>query len=212
MRPWLLRPACVGSDSSRVFSGVSVVISSKPEIVMNLLPGLVGLNFLTGIFSLDAPEQAFDLLAGAERHDRLLPVGRLADRARPCAAKAAPLLAAHAHRVDIADLDVLRLVLLFESLLDLRLARGGRDLERVPALGVELVGALGDDRPDHDLARGSRRHLTSPSSRLLKFSSRSSIESFASNRYVCEKRSRTFRLRARTIFAPARFSNDRLTV
>src|SRR5438128_1898688 len=211
MRPWLFLPACVGSDSSRVFSGVSVVISSKPEIDMNLLPGLVGLNFLTGIF-LHAPEQAFDLLAFAERHDRLLPVGRLADRARSGAAKAAPLLAAHAHRVDVADLDVLRLVLLFESLLDLRLARGGRDLERVPALGVELVGALGDDRPDHDLARGSRRHLTSPSSRLLKFSSRSSIESFASNRYVCEKRSRTFRLRARTIFAPARFSNDRLTV
>src|SRR6266849_976341 len=49
MRPWLLRPACVGSDSTSVFSGSSVVISSKPEIAMKRRPGLVGLNFLIGM-------------------------------------------------------------------------------------------------------------------------------------------------------------------
>src|SRR5256885_16027372 len=49
MRPWLFRPAWVGIDSIRVFSGVSVVISSNPEMVMKRRPGLVGLNFLTGI-------------------------------------------------------------------------------------------------------------------------------------------------------------------
>src|SRR5712691_9520643 len=49
MRPWLLRPACVGRDSTRVFSGSSVVISSKPEIAMKRRPGLVGLNFLIGM-------------------------------------------------------------------------------------------------------------------------------------------------------------------
>src|SRR6266851_3064883 len=62
MRPWLLRPACVGSASTSVFSGSSVVISSKPEIAMKRRPGLVGLNFLIGMVLLsDAPKQAFDL-------------------------------------------------------------------------------------------------------------------------------------------------------
>src|SRR5207237_276454 len=101
---------------------------------------------------------------------------------RAGAAKAAPLLAAHGHGVDVADLDVLRLVLLFERLLDLGLARTRGHLERVPTLGVELVGALGDHRADHDLARGPRRHLASPFSRSLKFSSSCSSDSFASNR------------------------------
>src|SRR5207237_8431972 len=98
MRPWLLRPACVGSDSSSVFSGVSVVISSKPEIVMKRRPGLVGLNFLTGILFLsDAPEQAFDLLARSKRDDCLLPVGRIADRACAGAPDAASFVAAHGY-------------------------------------------------------------------------------------------------------------------
>src|SRR5579859_20975 len=60
MRPWLLRPACVGMDSSRVFSGSSVVISSKPDTDMKRRPGLVGLNFLIGMFFLYAPEKPFD--------------------------------------------------------------------------------------------------------------------------------------------------------
>src|SRR5690348_11534800 len=102
MRPWLFLPACVGRDSSRVFSGASVVISSNPEIVMKRRPGLVGLNFLTGmLFLSDAPEQAFDLLALSERDDRLLPVGRAAHGAGADATEAAALLAAHRHGVDV---------------------------------------------------------------------------------------------------------------
>src|SRR6267378_2963229 len=118
MRPWLLRPACVGRDSSRVFSGSSVVTSSKPETDMNRRPGLVGLYFLIGIFLSDAPEQAVDLLAGTERHDCLFPVGGVADRTE--AAHAAALLTAHRHGVDVAHPDALCLVLLFERFLDLR--------------------------------------------------------------------------------------------
>src|SRR3979411_2102556 len=111
MRPWLLRPACVGSDSSRVFSGSSVVTSSKPDTDMKRRPGLVGLYFLMGIFS-DAPEEAFDLLPGAKRHDGFLPVGGMADRSE--AAHAATLLAAHRHGVHVPHPDALCLVLLFE--------------------------------------------------------------------------------------------------
>src|SRR5438270_11957240 len=154
MRPWLLRPACVGSDSTRLFSGLSVVISSKLEIDMNRRPGLVGLNFLTGIY-LDPTKQPFDLLALTEPDDRLLPVRRAAlGRA---AAQIAAALAAHVDRVHLADLDALPLVLLLQRLLDLGLGGRARDAERVPALHVELVGPLGDDRPDHDLGRLRRR-------------------------------------------------------
>src|SRR6266851_540748 len=183
MRPWLFLPACVGRDSSRVFSGVSVVTSSKPEIVMKRRPGLVGLNFRTGIvFSLYAPEQALDLLARSKRDDRLLPIGRAAHGARADTAEAAALLAAHRHGVDVPDLDVLGLVLLLERLLDLGLRCARQDLEGVAALRVEQVGALGDDRPDHDLRGGSGGHSTSSLWRGLKFSSRSSSVSFESSR------------------------------
>src|SRR5665213_4429693 len=161
MRPWLFRPAWVGSDSRRVFSGSSVVISSNPEIVMKRRPGLVGLNFRSGML-LYAPEQPFNLLAGAERHYRLLPTGRVADRSG--AAKAAPALPAHAHRVHVLDLDALCFVLLLQSLLDVGLGGMRRDSERVPALGVELVGALGDHRADHDLGGGSSGNFAASSS------------------------------------------------
>src|SRR5437899_9512782 len=124
MRPWLLRPAWVGIDSIRVLSGVSVVISSKPEMDMKRRPGLVGLNFLTGIgVCLHAPKEAFDLLAFAQSHDGFLPVGGVADGSD--AAEVAALLATHVHGVDALDLDALRLVLLFQCVLDLGLARGG---------------------------------------------------------------------------------------
>src|SRR5579862_5337034 len=103
MRPWLLRPACVGSDSSSVFSGSSVVTSSKRAIDMKRRPGLVGLNFLTGIFHLDPTKQPFDLLAFAQGHDGLLPVRRLP--LGRTAAEVAALLAAHVDRVHVADLD-----------------------------------------------------------------------------------------------------------
>src|ERR1700716_3003112 len=113
MRPWLLRPACVGSDSTRVFSGSSAVISSNPEMVMNRRPGLVGLNFLSGMFSSYAPEQPFDLLTLAEGDDCLLPGRRVTDRADT--AQAAPPLAAHAHRVHVPDANALGYVLLLEG-------------------------------------------------------------------------------------------------
>src|SRR5713226_4457866 len=195
MRPWLLRPACVGSDSSSVFSGSLVVISSKPATDMNRRPGLVGLNFLIGIFLSDAPEEAFDLLAFPEGDDGLLPAGGVAERAD--SPKAAAGLAAHGHGIDVLDLDPLGFVLLLEGLLDLGLRGRGGDPERVPPLRVELVGALGDDRADHDLGGCAGGHsgswppwsCASWSSRpafgrcgLLKFSSSSSRQSFASNR------------------------------
>src|SRR5712692_345551 len=161
-------------------------------------------------------EQAFDLLAGTESDDRLLPVGSVAHGAD--SAKAAAPLAPHAHRVDVLDLDALRLVLLLESLFDVRLGGLGGDAERITALRVELVGALGDDRADHDLGCRSRGHSSTPSavaaaaapreaplSGRLKFSSRRLIQSLARSRYVYENRSRTLRLRARMIFAPGRF-------
>jgi hypothetical protein len=39
----------LGSASTRLFSGLSVVISSKEEVDMNRRPGLVGLYLRTGI-------------------------------------------------------------------------------------------------------------------------------------------------------------------
>src|SRR6266853_4565591 len=121
MRPWLLRPACVGSDSIKVFSGSSVVTSSNPDTDMKRRPGLVGLNFLIGIsFCLDAPEQAFDLLAFAQSDDRLLPIGGVADRATG-SALAAATLATHRDGVHVFDLDARGLVLLLKGLFDVGL-------------------------------------------------------------------------------------------
>src|SRR5437879_3313907 len=80
----------------------------------------------------------------------------------------------HGHGVDVPDVDTLRFVLLLERLLDLGLRRAGEDFERVAALRVKLVGALGDDRADHDLGRGFGRHRATSLWRELKFSSRSS--------------------------------------
>src|SRR5260370_35065323 len=94
--------------------------------------------------------------------------------------------------------------------LGLRCAR--QDLEGVAALRVEQVGALGDDRPDHDLRGGPGRHSASSLWRGLKFSSRSSSVSFESSRQAWVKRSRMCRFLASTILAPARFSTQRLPV
>src|SRR5438309_3245285 len=55
-----------GSCSSSDFSGSEAVISSKLEVAMKRRPGLVGLYFFTGMVCSNAPEQAFQLLAGAE--------------------------------------------------------------------------------------------------------------------------------------------------
>src|SRR5439155_26869212 len=95
------------------------------------------------------------------------------DGAAASAPERAALLAAHRHSVDALDLDALRLVLLLERLLDLGLRRCGKDLERIAALRVELVGALCDHGADHDLRRCFRRHQAVSSSlwRGLKFSS-----------------------------------------
>src|SRR5439155_2882272 len=164
------------------------------------------------MISLYAPEQPFNLLTLAPSDDGLLPVGRLSHRARADAPEAATSLPAHGHSVDVLDLDVLRLVLLFERLLDICLGGMRIDLEGVPPLRVEVIGALGDERPYHDLARCSRGHTAASLWRGLKFSSSRSIESFASSRCVWLKRSRMFRFRASTILTPARFSNERLTV
>src|SRR2546430_14901659 len=159
---------------------------------------------------LDAPEQPFDLLTLAQRHDRLLPVGGSSDGTAAGAAEGAALLATHRHGVDPLDLDVLRLVLLLERLLDLGLRCGGKDLERVAALGVELVRALCDHGADHDLGGGFRRHQVVSSSSLRrgrKFSSSSSMASFVRRGEVWVERSRWLWLCASTIFAPARVSN-----
>src|SRR5260370_17759129 len=160
MRPWLFLPACVGSDSVSVFSGSLAVTSSKPEMVMNLRPGVVGFDFVSGMcVSSDAPEQAFDLLAFAEGDDGLLPARGVADRAAD--AKVAAGLAAHGHGVDVLDADALRLVLLLEGLLDVVLRRRLGDPERVSPLRIEGVGALGDERADHDLGCGAGGHTGS---------------------------------------------------
>src|ERR1700730_2131560 len=169
---------------------------------------------------LNTSEQSFDLLAGAERDDGLLPVGGVADG--PDAAQAATALAPHAHGVDVLHFDALRFVLLLERFLDVGLGSVRGNAKRVPALRIELVGALGDDRADHDLGGGSRGHSGSSwcvwtalalerDSGRPKFSSRSSRLSFAISRYVWVKTSRMLRLRARMILAPLRFSNERLT-
>src|SRR5690242_17217233 len=47
-RPWLLRPACFCNGSTRLFSGLLRVISSKVETDIPRRPGDVGLYFLTG--------------------------------------------------------------------------------------------------------------------------------------------------------------------
>src|SRR5204863_1596562 len=132
------------------------------------------------MITLYAPEEAFNPLALPQSHDRLLPVGRAADVARARAAPRAALFAAHGHGVDSLDRDVLRLVLLLEGLFDLGLGRDREDFERVPALRVELVGALGDHGADHDLGGCAVGHQAVSSSlpRELKFSSSSSMVSF----------------------------------
>src|SRR5919108_518767 len=148
--PWLLRPARFGRRSVRLFSGRSVVTSSKPDVVMKRRPGLVGLYFLTAI-RLQTPEEAFEPLARAERDHGLLPVGGTAADA-PLAA--APRLALHRDRVHCDDLDALVRVMLLERPRDLGLRRVLGDPERVPTGLVQRVRLLGDDRAVDDLGGG----------------------------------------------------------
>src|SRR5215217_3969404 len=89
MRPLLFRPPVFLAGSTRLFSGSDFVISAKSETVMNLRPGLVGLNFLVGIYVTSflaemrqhfsrsnlGPLEDLDRLALAQLHDRLLPAG-----------------------------------------------------------------------------------------------------------------------------------------
>src|SRR5438445_11024355 len=189
MRPWLLRPAWVGKDSTRLFSGSWAVTSSNPLMVMKRRPGLVGLNFLSGILvSLHAPEEAFDLLAFAERDDCLLPAGGVAGHAP--GAQVATALPAHGHRIDVLDPDDLGDVLLLEGLLDVGLGCAWSDLEGVPTLRIQLVSALGDHRADYDLGCIAGGHSASPPAAVdafgrcgrLKVSSSRSRQSLASNR------------------------------
>src|SRR5437588_6313884 len=103
MRPPTLRPLCFLRCSSSDFSGSGRVTSWKLLTDMNRRPGLVGLYFLVGIAGvLDALEEALDLLAGSQRHDRLLPVGAAADDAL-ASARAQPLLAPDVDGVDVDD-------------------------------------------------------------------------------------------------------------
>src|ERR671931_1609469 len=148
--PWLFRPARFGSRSVRLFSGRSVVTSSKLDVVMKRRPGLVGLYFLTAI-RLQTPEEALEPLARAERDHGLLPVRRAATDA-PLAA--APRLALHRDRVHGDDLDALVRVVLLERPRDLGLRRVLGDLERVPARLVQRVRLLGDHRAVDDLDGG----------------------------------------------------------
>src|ERR1700694_5466672 len=150
IRPWLLRPALFLSGSSRLFSGSSVVISSKLAVAMNRRPGLVALYFLTGmILLLDSPEQAFQP-ALLQRHHGLLPVR---GTARGAPTSGAPDLAVHVDRVDGAHLDALSLVLLLEGARDLRLGSVLGHAKGVATLLVERVRALRDQRSKNHLHR-----------------------------------------------------------
>src|SRR3954453_22402414 len=141
MRPLLFRPPDFFTGSSRLFSGVVFVSSSKVDTDMNRRPGLVGLNLRTGIRFLQVGGlEDLDLLAGLELDDGLLPAGaRALDQAAPLR------LRPHVDDVDRVHLDVERLL---DGLTDLRLVRVGVDAERVLAvldLGVALLRDHGRD-------------------------------------------------------------------
>src|SRR5215207_7687383 len=78
MRPMLLRPAVFFSGFSNDFSGVDLVISSKPLTLIWRRPGEVGLYLRIGMIwlllpgSLDLLENV-DVLTRVEGHNRLLP-------------------------------------------------------------------------------------------------------------------------------------------
>src|SRR3954470_1597608 len=145
MRPLLFRPPVFLTGSSRLFSGSFFVTSSNVETDMKRRPGLVGLNFLTGMgLKVRGPEE-LDLLARVELDDCLLPAG-----ARALDQAAALRLRAHLDDVDGGDLDAEQLL---DRLPDLRLVRVGMHAEGVLAVLDLGEALLRDHRRDDDLAR-----------------------------------------------------------
>src|SRR3954452_5552655 len=147
MRPLLFRPPDFFTGSSRLFSGVVFVTSSKVDTDMNRRPGLVGLNLRTGIrqgLKVGGLED-LDLLAGVEFHDGLLPAGaRALDQAAPLR------LRPHLDDVDRRHLDVEQLL---DRLAHLRLVGVGVHAERVLAVFDLGVALLRDDGRDEDFLR-----------------------------------------------------------
>src|SRR5574342_130996 len=76
MRPEAFRPFARRLGRSRLFSGVFLVISSLVSSVMYRRAGEVGLSVRIPIAS--HPLDELDLVAGLQRHHRLLPVRPLA--------------------------------------------------------------------------------------------------------------------------------------
>src|ERR1700722_11726148 len=149
MRPDALRPLCFLRGSTSPRCGAALVTPSKSLTDMKRRPGLVGLYFFVGIY-LDAFKEAFDLLAFAESHDCLLPVGALAEHPR-LPARATTLLAPHVDRVDVDDGDLLIDKRLFESAPDLDLRRRRMAAEHVASRRHRCVRLLADHREHQDL-------------------------------------------------------------
>src|SRR3954451_4583599 len=100
LRPRALRPPDFVRPSTRVFSGLSFVISAKSGYVEKRRPGLVGLGLRMAMSALEGLEALGDRdrLAGADLHHGLLP------RPRAAADRAPPLrLGLHAHRAHLDD-------------------------------------------------------------------------------------------------------------
>src|SRR5688500_15729612 len=92
--PWLFRPPVFFSGSSRDFSGVERVISSKPATERNRVPAVIGRNCRMLISALEHG----DRVAILERDNRLLP-----PRGGAARATAGDGIAAHLHRAHAGD-------------------------------------------------------------------------------------------------------------
>src|ERR1700733_1968258 len=153
MRPDALRPLCFLRCSTSWRCGALLVTPSKLLTDMNRRPGLVGLYFLVGTYS-DTFKQAFYLLARAESHDCLLPVGALSEHPR-LPARAASLLAAHVDGVHVDDGDLLVGKRLFERAPDLDLRRRRMAAEHVASRGHRCVRLLADHRQHQHLVEAA---------------------------------------------------------
>src|SRR5918994_1556232 len=140
--------------------------------------------------------EEFDLVAGRDRHDGLLPAGNRAHRPAPTAL----LLGADADDPHVEDLD-----------LELGLDRGlDEELVRVAGHGERVVVALGLERAllaDHgakeDVVQARGAHAYTSCAR----SSASRVKTTVS----ASRRSMTFRLSARITRTSRRFRQDRST-
>src|SRR5262245_54994328 len=105
MRPCTFRPPFFVTGSTRLFSGVCLVMSPNAETVRNRRPGLVGLYFLMAIGELPLNDSCafedLDLVALAQLNDRLLPAGP-----PPAMQTSALGLRPHLQNVDRDDLHV----------------------------------------------------------------------------------------------------------